>query len=116
MKTQKIFFSLFLAVLFIFGAKYASADTWLSGAIDDGGFGNCHYEQYTSYDTNGDGVTDEISVEILHGHWSGGVGGLCVLSVVVSEEEGASIDESLIFVFWNFIMESVKTGVGEIMN
>lgn len=100
MKNKKIFVLALILVSFTLGANYVKATTWLSDAVDDGGFGECHYNQYTSTDTNGDGVTDEITVSVLHGHWSGA---LCVLTVVEAGADGDELEYNLVNTIWNFV-------------
>lgn len=103
---KKIFLSTLIVLSFIISANYANATTWLSDAVDDGGFGNCHYNQYTGTDTNGDGVTDEITVSVLHGHWSGA---LCVLSVVEAGADGDAIEQNLVNNILNFIRNFISS-------
>lgn len=102
---KTIFTLLAVATIFAFGANYAKADTWLSDAINDGGFGNCHYEQYTGTDADGDGTYELVNVSILHGHWSNGV---CVISVVEAGPDGDMTEATLVNTFWNFILNTLR--------
>lgn len=92
-------------------ASIANAETvWLEGPFNDGGFGNCHWDQYTSVDIDGDGSVDEITVKTLHGHWSGGVGGTCVLGRVSLEVDSTNYTNAIFTAFWNIVLNAIQTG------
>lgn len=99
---------LLLVLIFTLGlTSVARAETvWLSDAVDAGGFGNCYYWEYT--DIDGDGIYD--SQRKLHGHWSGGVGGTCVLGRVSIEQDSTGYSNGIFTALWNMVLNAIQTG------
>lgn len=89
-------------------SSIANADTvWLEGPSDDGGFGNCHWDQYTGVDIDGNGSIDETTIKTLHGHWSGAQ---CVLGRVSLEVDSTSYTNAIFTAFWNIVLNAIQTG------
>ena len=89
-------------------SSIANAETvWLSGPFDDGGFGDCHWNQNTGVDIDGNVSIDEVTVQTLHGHWSGVQ---CVLGRVSIEVDSTNYTNAIFTSFWNIVLNAIQTG------
>lgn len=102
---KKSISTLILAIIFTlsFTSITYAATVWLSDAVDDGGLGNCHYDQYT--DIDGDGNPD--SIKVLHGHWSNGT---CLLGRVSLEQDSTNYSNGIFTAVWNIVLNAIQTG------